>query len=101
MAITRLSKLPAISSGKSGGSVSPCECGCGGTTKSRFVPGHDSILKGLVLRVLLGKVTLEDLVKVHGAAPGQIDAIKREIKARSLPGIKWAEFPASAPAKSA
>lgn len=24
---------------------SPCICGCGGTTKGRFVPGHDAVLK--------------------------------------------------------
>ena len=25
--------------------VSRCLCGCGGTTKGRFVPGHDATLK--------------------------------------------------------
>lgn len=25
--------------------VSTCLCGCGGTTKGRFVPGHDATLK--------------------------------------------------------
>lgn len=25
--------------------VAPCLCGCGGTTKGRFVPGHDATLK--------------------------------------------------------
>lgn len=25
--------------------VSPCLCGCGGSTKGRFVPGHDATLK--------------------------------------------------------
>ena len=29
----------------------PCWCGCGGTTKSRFVPGHDSRFHGLAKRV--------------------------------------------------
>lgn len=26
-----------------------CLCGCGGATKSRFVPGHDATLKSAVL----------------------------------------------------
>lgn len=25
--------------------IAPCLCGCGGTTKGRFVPGHDATLK--------------------------------------------------------
>lgn len=25
--------------------VAPCLCGCGGTTKGRFAPGHDATLK--------------------------------------------------------
>ena len=28
--------------------VSPCLCGCGGETKTRFVPGHDAKLKSLL-----------------------------------------------------
>jgi hypothetical protein len=25
--------------------IAPCLCGCGGTTKGRFMPGHDATLK--------------------------------------------------------
>ena len=32
----------------------PCLCGCGGTTKGRFVPGHDALLKE-TLRATLGE----------------------------------------------
>ena len=28
-----------------------CLCGCGGTTKSRFLPGHDARLKGILSRL--------------------------------------------------
>ena len=28
----------------------PCLCGCGGTTKTRFVPGHDARLKSALTR---------------------------------------------------
>jgi hypothetical protein len=38
--------------------VTPCLCGCGGTTKGRFVPGHDATLKE----------TLKATVKGGGAA---------------------------------
>jgi hypothetical protein len=33
----------------------PCWCGCGGMTKSRFVPGHDSKYHGLAKRVARGE----------------------------------------------
>lgn len=33
----------------------PCWCGCDGTTKSRFVPGHDSRFHGLAKRVARGE----------------------------------------------
>lgn len=41
--------------------VRPCECGCGGSTKSRFVPGHDGRLHGWVLRVERGVIKLADI----------------------------------------
>lgn len=38
-----------------------CRCGCGGNTQATFVPGHDARLKGLVIRVTRGVMTLEDV----------------------------------------
>lgn len=32
--------------------VKYCECGCGGTTKSRFVPGHDAKMKSRLLNAM-------------------------------------------------
>jgi hypothetical protein len=32
--------------------VKYCECGCGGTTKSRFVPGHDAKMKSRLLQAM-------------------------------------------------
>jgi len=45
-----------------------CECGCGGQTKSRFVPGHDARLHGWALRVERNVVTLEQVPEIHRAA---------------------------------
>lgn len=60
----------------------PCECGCGGTTKSRFCPGHDSYLRGLALRVYREVMTLDDVRKLAGGEIGkaQAEAVEREIK---------------------
>lgn len=49
--IKSLPKLPSLP--KSRTQVS-CDCGCGGQTGSRFVPGHDSKLKGMRIRVERG-----------------------------------------------
>jgi hypothetical protein len=38
-----------------------CECGCGGSTKNRFMPGHDSKLRGWVLRVERGVMRLDEI----------------------------------------
>lgn len=48
MNIKSLPKLPSLP--KSRVSVK-CACGCDGLTQSRFVPGHDSTLKGMKIRV--------------------------------------------------
>ena len=38
-----------------------CECGCGGPTKSRFMPGHDTILRAWVLRVERRVIRLDEI----------------------------------------
>jgi hypothetical protein len=38
-----------------------CECGCGGLTQRRFVPGHDSILRAWVTRVERSVIDLNDI----------------------------------------
>jgi hypothetical protein len=38
-----------------------CECGCGGATQRRFVPGHDSILRAWVMRVERGVIGLDEI----------------------------------------
>lgn len=38
-----------------------CACGCGGGTQSTFVPGHDARQKGLILRLVRGVMTMDDI----------------------------------------
>ena len=38
-----------------------CLCGCGSPSKSRFLPGHDARLHGLVLRIFRGKASQDEL----------------------------------------
>lgn len=54
-----------------------CECGCGGKTKSRFMPGHDSYLRGLVIRVDREVMTLADVEKLGGK--GQRVAVEKAL----------------------
>lgn len=46
--LPKLPKLPKLTANNT------CDCGCGGRTGSRFVPGHDSKLKGMRIRVERG-----------------------------------------------
>lgn len=81
-----LPKLPSLPKIKS---VNPCDCGCGGTTGSRFVPGHDSKLAGLVKRVKLGLMTLDDVAAwAEQAMPGRGIAVAKAT-AKEM-GAKWA-----------
>lgn len=69
MSIKNLPKLPALPKTKS---LVACACGCGGRTQSRFVPGHDSKLKGMRIRAERGlwnpEIPADDL-------DGQLDAL--------------------------
>jgi len=40
----------------------PCWCGCGGTTKSRFQPGHDARFHGQAKRVARDQADYDDSV---------------------------------------
>ena len=41
--------------------VFSCSCGCGSLTQRSFAPGHDARLKGLIIRVVRGVMSLEDV----------------------------------------
>lgn len=75
------SGLPALPKAKSARKPKPevdCECGCGGKTKSRFCPGHDSYLRGLVIRVQREVMTLDEIGEKIGK--GQRAAVEAELK---------------------
>jgi hypothetical protein len=71
MTIKSLPKLPSLP--KSRVQVA-CDCGCGGQTGSRFVPGHDSKLKGMRIRVERGLWTATPEGKPIDAV-AQLDAL--------------------------
>ena len=52
-----------------------CWCGCGGTTKSRFVPGHDSRFHGLAKRVARGEADHDEAIQslAHDEAIAEFD----------------------------
>lgn len=67
-------KLPSLPKMKS---LSRCACGCDGLTQSRFVPGHDSKLYGMIKRIKAG-VWSTAWAEVEGAPvdiTAQLDAI--------------------------
>lgn len=57
-----LPKLPKMKRVRKPKTPKPCSCGCGHSTRGgRFIPGHDSRLKGWLLRVERGLVKIEDI----------------------------------------
>ena len=43
-----------------------CRCGCGQQTQRTFAPGHDARLKGLIVRVVRGVMTLQEIEEWGG-----------------------------------
>ncbi len=71
-----LPALPRLARASKPASI-PCECGCGLLTKSRFVPGHDSRLRGWCLRVERG------LVELDAIPNGERQAVEKELAKRA------------------
>ncbi len=42
--------------------LATCFCGCGGTTKSKFVPGHDARFHGWAKKVVRGELAAEPIL---------------------------------------
>lgn len=53
--------LPALPSVSRVRPLFTCSCGCGGTTQRAFVPGHDARLKGIIIRIVRGVMTFDDV----------------------------------------
>ena len=75
-------RLPALTSLSSVRPLVPCRCGCGGSTQRTFVPGHDSRLKGLIVRVIRDVMTLDQVAEWGG--PGTRKAVEAAMKDRAL-----------------
>lgn len=74
---TGLPKLPSLPRMRKAKPPKECECGCGDMTKGgRFLPGHDSYLKGLALRIERGVIKYKDIEH-----EGQRKAVMRLMKA--------------------
>lgn len=71
--MTQLTQLPTMPAKARNRKFATCECGCGGDTQRRFVPGHDSRLRGWILRVERDVVTL-DWIAEH-ASEGEAMAV--------------------------
>lgn len=69
----RLPPLPKASKPKP---LVPCECGCKNLTRSRFYPGHDSRMRGWILRLD------RKLIKPSDIPDGEREAVQAFIRAR-------------------
>jgi len=77
-------------------SLKPCWCGCGGTTKSRFVPGHDSRFHSMAKKVARGTEDLDEQIArlPHAEAVTEferhvlLEIPKHEVKAREVAAAK-------------
>jgi hypothetical protein len=75
-----------------------CWCGCGGATKSRFVPGHDSKFHGLAKKVARGQAEMPDsfehddaeadFMKWHDAEVAKIEATPVKAKVIKIAAVK-------------
>jgi hypothetical protein len=66
--------------------LTTCFCGCGGTTKSRFVPGHDAKFHSVVkqcIRGLLDPTETRDALP-HDAARQEFDDYAAKILPREV-----------------
>lgn len=84
----KLRNLPAMPGGaRKARALVACECGCGGTTQRRFVPGHDARLAGWVKRCERGLLVqggdFLDQVEwiAANASEGEAAAVRRVLEA--------------------
>ena len=75
-----LPKMPSASRPRKQKPLVACACGCGGETRSIWVPGHDAYVKGWALRVE------RELCKMSDVPEAQRTAVKAIIKAHKDAG---------------
>lgn len=73
--LANLPALPALPSAARARRLHACDCGCGGTTASTFVPGHDSVLKAWVVRVERGVVELSEAGIPHAGLRKRVQEV--------------------------
>jgi hypothetical protein len=80
-----------------------CWCGCGGATKGRFVPGHDSKFHGLAKKVARGQAEMPDFVHADAEADFMKwhDAEVAKLEAAPKPAPKVKAAPKAAPVAKA
>lgn len=96
---TNLPALPNLPKAASSRKPKPevdCLCGCGGKTKGKFMPGHDSYLRSLVLRVERKVMTLDEVEKM--VSKGHRLAVERELASKKK-AARQATAQATAPKK--
>lgn len=80
--------LPSLPSSARPGSLAPCRCGCGDTTLRTWTVGHDARHKGVLVRVVRGQMSYEDVAEWASANYGPsnkvIAAVARDLKDRAL-----------------
>lgn len=64
--MTKLASLPALPSVSSVRPQHACACGCGRLTSRTFAPGHDARLKGGVVRLVRGLLTIDQIGEIMG-----------------------------------
>lgn len=68
----RLPKLPKLpTAARKPKPQVECACGCGSMTKGTWFPGHDATHNGLVLRIVRGVMSEEQVVALVGEAIGR------------------------------
>lgn len=77
MAKSRISlpSLPALPSSSKPRRLRACSCGCGTPTASTFAPGHDSKLKGWVIRFEMNAAAIREALADWPNMLKQVEAV--------------------------
>lgn len=79
--------LPALPSVPRVRPLFSCACGCGSLTQRTFTPGHDAKLKGIIVRVVRGVMSLEDVktwADEFGRGTQTVEAVRKAMANKGL-----------------
>ena len=80
-------RLPSLPSVPRVHALYNCACGCGSTTQKLFTPGHDAKLKGIIMRVVRGVMSLDDVrtwADGFGRGEQTVKAVKAAMASKEL-----------------